>query len=69
MEGGTRLTNPYSFCCGGKGCPSIRRDGASIVISDAQAEVPTLTVLAAASIRFEPEQAKELRRWLEEQGF
>lgn len=64
-----RLSDEHSFCCGGKNCPSIRKDGDDIVISDEQADVPTLTVLASASIRFQPEAARELRQWLEERGY
>lgn len=59
----------HTFCCGGKNCPAIRREGDGIVLSDETAKVPTLTVAAAAEISFNAEQARELRKKLEEYGF
>lgn len=69
MDEEVQVEETHTFCCGGKKCPAIRREGDGIVISDEAANVPTLTVAAAAEIPFTAEQARELKAKLEEYGF
>lgn len=59
----------HTFCCGGKNCPAIRREGDGVVLLDDAARVPSLTIAAAAEISFTAEQARELKKKLEEFGF
>lgn len=63
------MEETHTFCCGGKKCPAIRKEEGGLVISDELANVPSLTVSAAAEISFTAAQASELKIWLIEHGF
>ena len=64
--------NDYEMCCGKQKCPSVKLEKDGVLL---HAPTPELEWLGdfetgtRAGLRLTPEQASELRRWLQKKGF
>jgi len=61
------LPDSYEMCCGKRRCPTISRKGDGAVLSDVLFD--ELGNEYGPSITLTADQARELKRWLEQKGF
>lgn len=61
------LPDTYEMCCGKRRCPKVARNGDGVVITDV--DRPGELDEFLSRIEFNADQARELRRWLEQKGF
>lgn len=64
------LPDPYTFCsCGRTGCPGISTDSEGNVVVNEDAVAFIDVGEDRRGIVFKPDQARELKIWLEQHGF